>query len=548
LRYAPYLAIVLVVGLVIVLFRGGDDGGGSKPAPRGSGPVVFSQADKDSVQWGPSCDTARGTLAIPTRYAPPCVAPYDPKKGNGGATAPGVTGDTITIALYQAQPDILEQTFFQQSGSDESLQSELQTVQQYVSFFEAHYETYGRHVKIVPVKASGAPDDEEAARADAIKVATEVKAFASWGGPAQTSVYAEELSARGIMCLGDCMLAAPDQFAQKNAPHLWLTLPSTTQAAQHWAQFISKQLAGRDAEFAGDESFKSRKRVFGLVRFDEDFAGLNQTGREFVQQLKARGVHLAADVPYELDLSHAQEAARTYISKLKAAKVTSVIFAGDPITPSSLTTEATAQHYFPEWVLLGAAYTDTSLFGRTYDQQQWQHAFGVSELYVPVEETADDLYNILVWQSGQGPRAKTWKVLVQAPLIFYTGLHLAGPHLTPETFRDGLFRYPSGPTSPTRLHVSWGHHGIWKATDWFGSDDTTVIWWNPNASGIDEVGNEGKGMWEYADGGRRYLPNQWPSKAIALFDPKSSVTTYDRLPASDQPPSYPSPAAKGASK
>ena len=76
------------------------------------------------------------------------------------------------------------------------------------------------------------------------------------------------------------------------------------------------------------------------------------------------------------------------------------------MTPSSLTKEATAQNYFPEWVVLGAAYTDTSLFGRSYDQKQWAHAFGVSTLPTPVTPEADQLYSILVWQSGQGARRR----------------------------------------------------------------------------------------------------------------------------------------------
>ena len=104
-----------------------------------------------------------------------------------------------------------------------------------------------------------------------------------------------------------------------------------------------------------------------------------------MKQLRAKGVPLGAEIPYQLDLAKAQENARNMIAKLKAAKVTTVIFAGDPVTPSSLTQEATAQNYFPEWVVLGAAYTDTSLFGRSYDQKQWAHAFGVSTLPTPVD-------------------------------------------------------------------------------------------------------------------------------------------------------------------
>ncbi len=235
------------------------------------------------------------------------------------------------------------------------------------------------------MKASGPPDDEAAARSDAIKVATEIKAFASWGGPSQTEAYASELSARGVMCIGDCLLAATDQYVKDSKNNVWLTFPSIEQLSEHWSQFLMRELAGRNAEFAGDPALHDQKRIFGVVRFDESFAGLDQAGAAFVKQLRAKGAPLKADIPYELDLAKAQENARNMIAKLKSAKVTTVIFAGDPVTPGSLTAEATAQSYFPEWVVLGAAYTDTSLFGRSYDQKQWAHTFGVSTLFVPGE-------------------------------------------------------------------------------------------------------------------------------------------------------------------
>ncbi len=560
-RYGPLGAIVVVVvvvGLVVALSRGGGDNGSgtdtssSASSGAGKGPLTYPDAKAagtaGSIDWGPNCDTTTGQVKVPLTYAPPCVEPYDPtpkngKPANGGATAPGVTADTITIALYQAQPDELQQIFFKNSGSDEGLNTEAKTVRAYVDFFQSHYETWGRKIKIVTVKGSGAPDDETAAKADAIKVATEVKAFASFGGPGQTSAYADELATRGVLCLGDCMLAASDAFATQNAPDIWLTFPSTDQAAEHWVRFITRQVAGRKAQYAGDTAMHDRTRAFGLVRFDESYAGLDESGKLFVRELADKGVKLAAQASYQLDLARAQEDARTIITKMKAANVTTVIFAGDPVTPSYLTKEATAQNYFPEWIVLGAAYTDTSLFGRQYDQRQWAHAFGVSQLPAPVAESADQLATILDWQTGQPPAAKTFKVLVQAPLIFFTGLHLAGPELTAQSFRNGLFRYPSiAETKPTWLHISWGKHGIWPGTDWFGSDDATVIWWNPDATGTDEVGNAGTGMYEYADGGRRYLPDNWPARPAAVFDPATSTTGFTTIPLDQQPPSYPSPA------
>ncbi|MGZ4675162.1 MAG: hypothetical protein ACXVJ7_11005 [Acidimicrobiia bacterium] len=546
-RYLPFVGgiVVLVVAIVVATMVGGGDGSGKKattPKPSGptGGPVTINATNKSSIDWGPNCDTARGTVAVPLTYAPPCVKPFS--GDNGGATAPGVTADTITVALYQAQPDILQQAALNRSGSDESLATEAATVQQYVDFFQAHYETYGRKVKVVVVKASGAPDDDAAARADAIKVATEVKAFASFGGPAETEAYAQELAARGVLCLGDCMLASSQAFVDQRAPSIWLTLPAVDQSAVHWANFVSRELEGRAAQYAGDAKLTKEKRVFGLVRFDESFANFQQAGKAFIGLLKDRGVKLAADAPYELDLAKAQENARNTIAKLKAAHVTTVLFAGDPLTPSYLTKEATAQKYFPEWVVLGAAYSDTSLFGRTYDPEQWKHAFGVSSLYVPTPQRLDQYSEILHWQTGKDPAAKTYKILVQAPLLLFTGVHLAGPDLTPASFRDGMFRFPSGPTEASQIHFSWGHHGIWPTTDYFGADDATLIWWNPKAKGTDEVGNDGAGLWEFADGGKRYLPNDWPSTPPKLFDPKTSVTGFDVFPSGQGPPSYPSPA------
>ena len=47
--------------------------------------------------------------------------------------------------------------------------------------------------------ATGQPSDEAAARADAIYIAEEVKAFAVLGGPTGTNAYADELAEQAAM-------------------------------------------------------------------------------------------------------------------------------------------------------------------------------------------------------------------------------------------------------------------------------------------------------------------------------------------------------------
>jgi hypothetical protein len=511
------------------------------PGPRGA-PLTFDEAAAagKQVDWGEGCDTSTGRLAVPSGYAPSCVEPWS--GDNGGDTAPGVSADTIRIVLYQAQPDLLEQAFFEETGSDESLEKERETTQQYVDYFSAHYELYGRAVELVTLKASGAPDDDVAAKADAIKAAGELGAFASFGGPGQTSAYAEELAARGVLCVGDCLIAQPQGFLVEHQPHLWPTLASPEQASEHWAAFVGTQLAKGKAQYAGDE-LAGERRTFGIVHYDDDAGTFRASVDRFTRRLATYGVRPSTRVAYGLDIATAQEDARLVVTKLQSAGVTSVLLAGDPVFPTFLTREATKQGYFPEWVVLGYAFTDTTVFGRQYDQEQWKHAFGVSLLPARTTDDVDELGGLITWQTGRPPVAKTFRQLVQAPLVFFTGVHLAGPRLTAQTFGAGLDRFPSADTTvPTRLHLSWGRHSIWRGVDLTGGDDATVIWWDPDASGPDEVGREGEGLYRYADGGARYLPGEWPTRAVGLYDDDTSSGVLTELTAAERPPSYPSPA------
>lgn len=547
---ARYTPVVLVIVAIIVAgaLTGVDETATGRPAPPqvGSLPLTFDEAQARGVEidWGPTCDPSTGKVAVPLWYAPPCVEPWD-GGDNGGATAPGVTADEIVIAVYQAQPDLLEQTILERSGSDEELGTELETIQQYVDFFQTYYETYGRRVRLVPIRASGPPDDDVTAKADAIRVATEIGAFASFGGPSQTTAYADELAARGVLCIGDCTTAAPESFLRERAPYIWPTLASPDQAAEHWAAFVGKELDGKRARYAGEPGLRGEERRFGVVRYHDEPGTFDRSFARLTELLREQGVELATQVPYELDLEAAQESARATIAALREADVTSVILAGDPVYPLFLTAEATAQGYFPEWIVFGYAFTDTAVFGRQYDQEQWSHAFGVTLLPTRQADDIDELATILEWATGRPPAAKTFRLLVQAPLLFFTGVHLAGPELTAASFRAGLFRFPADrPTRAPFLHISWGEHGIWPGVDLTGGDDAAVIWWDPDAEGTDEVGNEGRGLWRYALEGRRYLPDEWPDGDVGLYDEARSVTILEELPPDARPPDYPSPVAR----
>jgi hypothetical protein len=186
---------------------------------------------------------------------------------------------------------------------------------------------------------------------------------------------------------------------------------------------------------------------------------------------------------------------------------------------------------------------DTTLFARQTDVEQWKNGFGIALAGARGVQETNGAFRIWDWAYGGLPPNNTANVLEGPLRTAFTGIHLAGPELTPEAFRDGLFRYPPSGGGPTEPQVSRGDHGVWPGLDWGGIDDAGIIWFDPTASGEDEVGNQGQGMYRYANGGQRYTLGEFPDSVeeAGLFDNESSVTVFDQVPPEDDPPDYPPP-------
>ena len=454
-------------------------------------------------------------MKIPYTYAAPCVKPFT--GDNGGATAPGVTADSIKVVVYIGDPakNPLQVASVRSAGADQTPATAKQTYQGYVDIFAKYYELYGRKIDLQFFDGTGAPSDEVTARADA-KAIADMHPFAVLNGASQTPAWSDELAAHGIMCLGNCSLAVPEAFIKAHSPYIFGTGPTPEQAAQLTAKLVTSLLKGGKAEYAGD-ALKDKPRVFGVVHYDTIDGQQTAAFAQLKKSLNEGGVKIAADLPFLLDLAKAQENAPHEIAKLKEAGVTTVIFTGDPLTPSSLTKEATAQNYFPEWVIGSNVLVDIALFGRTYDQEQWKHAFGLALTMARTNQDARESYNLYKWGYGKPPPNNTYGVIIVDPIALFNGIQLAGPNLTPDTFAAALFRAPVQGGTPLSPTTSRGHHGLWPGTDCGGTDDTGIIWWNPNAVGEDEVGKVGKGLYEYTDEGKRYTLNEMPTKDPGLF-------------------------------
>ncbi len=553
-RWGPLVAIVAVVvvvgGALLLTSGGGDDEADptsttvapgsftSADLPEGVLPFDVAEAEGIDVDWPDTCDTERGTVAYPSFFAPTCYAPFE--GDNGGATDQGVTGDSIKIVWYLGPDEDPIIDFITEGISDDTAADTRATVEGFNEFFGHFAETYGREVDLEFYEATGTADDEIAARADAVAIAEDQQPFMVMNGPALTSAFAEELAARGVSCI-QCGPTQPQGFYEEADPYLLMINMSSEQGQFHTAAFLGRQLAGKPAAFAGDD-LADEERVFGLV-----YLNSVENAEEGVQQLEDRlaeeGVDLAESVGYDSPIT-LQTTAPNVIAKLKDAGVTTVLFAGDPVAPRELTREATAQDWFPEWVVTPSSIlVDTNVFSRTYDQDQWAHAFGVSTSAVHVDPSNQGSAFLYQWYFGEAPLADDTVALLSAQLnTFYNVVQGVGPDLTRQAFRDTIFAAEPTPSAVTQPSLSWGDKGIWPETDWLGIDDATLIWWDPEAEGPDENGDVARGMWQFVDGGTRYLPDEWPEDDPKLFDERGAVAIYEEPPADEAPPDYPSPA------
>ena len=368
-----------------------------------------------------------------------------------------------------------------------------------IDYFEAYYETYGRSVELIPYESSGIANDEVAARADAVRIAEDIQPFMVWNGPAFTNAFADELAARGVLCLA-CTPAQPPDWYTERDPFVWSIDASGNQKQSHTAEFILQQLAGKPAEFGGDD-VRSTERRFGLL-YVESSANSKLQADELVATLAAGGVDVVETVSYVLDPTTIQQTASQAIAKLKAAGVTTVLLSVDPIAPRDFTREATAQQYFPEWLLAGVTLTDTTAFARTYDQGQWAHAFGTTALAARITPERSGYYRLYEWYNGEPPPAPDQiGVLAPFPAVFFGVAQVVGPDLTRERWAEELKGGIETIPAITQPYLSWGGPDLWPYIDHHGIDDATLIWWDPPATGPDEIRREGTGMWQYADGG-----------------------------------------------
>jgi hypothetical protein len=501
---------------------------------------------------GPQCDAERGRIKFVYAGWVPCVKPFAKGANNGGATYQGVTKDSIKVVVRKPPDAITDKG---RNPIKDRATGQITTVDDAVRdtlpIFEKTYQQWGRKVDVQVVEASGA--DEAAQRADAVSVlamkpfaVVDVTSHASGSGTDYgSSVFLTSIAKQKVLALGG---NSPNKLSIAQDPYRWPLNIDFAANALLGAELITKNLAGKPAQYAGDAALQSKKRVFGLVRSESDLAPDFQP---MFDELEKGRVKVAQDLTYTPPLDATQvsaaadEAAPTLVAKLKDSGVTTILaLPNEYQMTSALTKAASKNDYHPEWIVMGVGNIEIAALARTFDQDQWKHAFGVSGIYMPVQGlTAGPSDLAFQWYWGPNAGSYSQPVVTEFELLF-AGIHMAGPKLTPETYKAGMFSRPAvGGAAEGQVTSTGRYYGKTAKLgydEYLTGGDVALIWWDTETVGPSVAVNlaDSAGVYQHLDGGKRYIKGQIPSN-VKFFDRSNSINVITTVPPKDVQPDYP---------
>ncbi len=516
-------------------------GPGTGPQPKGLGlgsPEALAQ--KNCAPNGHTNFNAVGT-------GPFCVNPWADGKDNGGATAPGVTATSVKVVVYipSEQSFASSQVVPKNQATNQTATlpdaiADWQKVYDYAQQTIKPYQFWGRTIDMELVTATGS--DETAQRADALEVISK-KPFMVFdltrGSTGGAPVFSAAVAARKIIVASASTTA---EIGAQQSPYRYNYGADPDAGAPLAASFVGRTLAGKKAIWAGDKSFTSKTRVFGVVAPDTGFD---------LDDFKARvkqngGPTITAAVSFDAtDPANVGAQIPILVGKLKSAGVTSVVLFGDQSVVGPLTKAATSQDYSPEWVFTGYGYQEYDVFANAYDQEQMKHAFGMSVLTPAIGTPPDYLNNPpfdWYWGAKQG---NTFSLLPGLFGFVNAAVQYAGPTLTAANVKKGLFAAPAvggAATGTVAFQSGYGNTVGMPYPEYslLGSD-RAFVWYQPDTPGVAQAaGFKVKGLFLYMDGGKRYSYKDMPEQQPKFFDEKGATGDVD---ASAQYPGGKSPDA-----
>jgi hypothetical protein len=509
-----------------------------KKAPPGQAAAVNGTGEGSAPGApGGTTTTTAAPLAVPRNQVKRCVGPpplrqiEDPQSppcisywsgDNGGATARGVTSDSVYIAVPTPE------------------NSEMQ-YNALAKFFNDRFQFYGRKIVLEFCGSTGGGSgsaDEASQNADAALAASgcgnKPKPFASTFYRQNNGAYYMPAMACGHKTIVVGSYSPYDsRFLNRCAPYQYQYPMEVDEQFANVGEWICNRLAGRVATWSsgGDGSTPPRQlneqpRKFGLLLepfTDDDPVARPEALQPMLSRLHACGADVAArdaivnPVDGDFDPASAQNA----MLQLRSDNITSVICMCNFFSFGTLQRAASSSAYHPEWITstFGLNDVNSSFILGAGPPDQMRHTFGVTFQPRMINPLLNP-YNVAVQEGDPSVSPDTATTgeakleVYRALLLLASGIQMAGPRLTVESFRDGL-RKTVFPNPITATHA--GAVGF-RPNGYSMTKDGTEWWYSTNDRGpfSDSGGHPGTAC--YIDSGRRYELGGWPKGDPPVFN------------------------------
>lgn len=466
--------------------------------------------------------------------SPPCVAFFS--GNNGGSTYKGVSATEIRAVAYvscygggEDQQDInatvpcgtyLDLDRPLPSGSTVTPRM-LQALQR---FFNARYQTYGRHVHLFvyfgKYDASQQNPQNQASdamrRADAADNAQHIGPLAdltfdvSW--QAHTAAYEQTMAGYGVLGF-DSDMERPASLFSANPDRIWGYNPTLEEQADRFVSYVCRKIVPFPVSFSGNVADTGKTRKLGLLYAGQSASSYPEFARygQLVQDgLKSRCGGVA--VVHTFFTGESAEStngapngypasAASDMADFQRQGVTTIIWAQGLEHEHS---DAGAKiGYLPEYVYAGDGVLDDFVPFRYQNQAASSHAILVStvprfgtnsqdvcgQALLEVDPSANA--NDLAWACHYYPYLRQ----------FFTAVQVAGPNLSPDTINQGFRAIPQRTSSDPQTPACYYPAGVYTCVH-----DATAAWWDntgraPNSNGA--------GCWRLMQGGARYQTEGW---------------------------------------
>jgi len=421
--------------------------------------------------------------------SPPCVPYFE--GDNGGATSRGVTKTSITVKV----PDM--------AAATKPLEA----------FLNKRFEFYGRQLKLETIVTGGTCDFVKAGAAGV----AESKSFAALSVLKQENCFMEELARLKVVGISDDPVLTTAEL-QKLHPYIWYYPQTFDEILTGLGQWACARFAGANARFAEGPNIKTgqpmslSKRKFGLI-VQPYATGHPLDTSPLDRALSACGEPAPPKFVYPDNDLIGQNASRNAAIKMQSEGVTSVLCMCGSFSNLLLPGAASSQGYNPEWLVTSYNHNDSNINMKTFwpDAGQRANVMGLSvrsrqwtfadtPLMWAIKEgdpSFDEERDQAVIYEGQ------WKKFYRMLLVLASGIQLAGPNLTPETFAQGLqkaqFPNPVTGLEAGKVGFNGGSHAMTK--------DSVETFWSESAPG---PYRDGPGTICYVDGGARRVAGRYP--------------------------------------